>query len=335
MGVNGGHQLTYCIQDIKIEQLYSIALYIYNRFNKHVSRLPTIYVDASWIIRSSTCDDRVSYLIRLCTYLVSSGFRIVIVCDGCVRHHSKRSTTSRVSESYKTRILLHRNNSFLMSLVTKRNESDSIEERDKLDTAIKLVGNKITGLQNKLKRTGIDVGAQMFSDITDEVNKLPYNISQIAVIQSEFQADSTLAASIVNGHSELVLTADTDLAVLVGERCLGIKNFKFLGRNKNKTIKDIEIFCPDACYLNDVLNNMNFPDTTFVPSKKPIFEGIKDTRVRCLIAIGVGCDVLVSGVPGITAKVIIDIITSMKIDNIDIPVYPFIYLSGSAHILIF
>jgi hypothetical protein len=134
------------VQKVSIQQLYAVALLLYQRGNSATTnpRLPSIYIDASWIVHSCTVDDRVGYLLRLSSFLVESGFRIVIVCDGSTRHHSKRSTTKRVTETYEARILLHRNNKFLMNVLTKRNSSDSIDERDRLDEAIKNISTKIT-----------------------------------------------------------------------------------------------------------------------------------------------------------------------------------------------
>jgi hypothetical protein len=145
-----------------LSTIFSIALYLYRKNNHLYHRKPTIYVDASWILRSCTTEDRVGYLVRLCSYLVSSGFNVVIVCDGSVRHHSKRSTIKRTSELYNSRIILHRNNTFMMNLLNKKKETDSIEELNHLEGAIKLVGTKITTLQNKLKKSNIDVGDETY-----------------------------------------------------------------------------------------------------------------------------------------------------------------------------
>jgi hypothetical protein len=75
---------------------YSVnLLYLFCKNSNLIHQKPTIYVDASWILRSCTTEDRVGYLIRLCSYLVTSGFTVVIVCDESVRHHSKSSTIKR------------------------------------------------------------------------------------------------------------------------------------------------------------------------------------------------------------------------------------------------
>jgi hypothetical protein len=96
MGINGAHALTYCIKGITVHQLFSIGLFLYNKNRNATKRPPTIYVDASWVIRQCSVEScRVSYMVRLCTLLVQAGFCVVIVCDGAERHHSKRATTKR------------------------------------------------------------------------------------------------------------------------------------------------------------------------------------------------------------------------------------------------
>jgi hypothetical protein len=47
---------------------------------------------------------------------------------------------------------------------------------------------------------------------------------------------------------------------------------------------------------------------TYVPAQHPIFEGVTDRRLRALIAIFLGCDVCVKGLPGVGAKKMSDII---------------------------
>jgi hypothetical protein len=99
MGVNGAHTLTYSLPSIKSEQLFSIGLFLYNKLDLQGQRLPTMYVDASWVLRQCSVEGRIQYLVRLCTFIVGLGFRVVIVCDGNTRHHSKRSTTKRIAET--------------------------------------------------------------------------------------------------------------------------------------------------------------------------------------------------------------------------------------------
>jgi hypothetical protein len=143
MGVNGAHSLTYSINSISIQQLFSIALHIFTRNRNHIHRKPTIYVDTSWVLRSCHTEDRVGYLIRLSSFLVTSGFQVVIVCDGSVRHHSKRSTIKRLAESYNSKIILHRNNTFLMSLLNKKTKLIQLKRGITWSRQLKLLALKL------------------------------------------------------------------------------------------------------------------------------------------------------------------------------------------------
>jgi hypothetical protein len=121
MGVNGAHTLTYGLHGLSVQQIFTIALFIFNKYNTtNINRPPTIYIDASWVIRSCSVENKVGYLIRLTSVLVSAGFRIVLVCDGTVRHHSKRSTTKRTAAAYESKVLLNRHNGFMMNLLNKK-----------------------------------------------------------------------------------------------------------------------------------------------------------------------------------------------------------------------
>jgi hypothetical protein len=118
------------------------------------------------VIRQCNVDScGVGYLIRLCNLLVSTGFCVVIVCDGPTRHHSKRSSTKRLSDSYSNKIKLHRNNTFLMSLLGKKNSTDRLEECARPDDAIRVVGARISTLQSSVKKSNIDVGVACYNKI--------------------------------------------------------------------------------------------------------------------------------------------------------------------------
>ena len=43
----------------------------------------------------------------MCDVLCKSGSRIVLVCDGSVRHHSKRASVKRQVEQYQTKVQLY------------------------------------------------------------------------------------------------------------------------------------------------------------------------------------------------------------------------------------
>jgi hypothetical protein len=72
----------------------------------------------------------------------------MIVYDGTTRHHGKRSTTKRLTESYLDKTALNTNIKFLMSLISEKDASDSV-----------------------LQKALIFAGVEYFANIKEEVEK--------------------------------------------------------------------------------------------------------------------------------------------------------------------
>jgi hypothetical protein len=142
-----------------------------------------------------------------------------------------------------------------------------------------------------------------------------YGNDVLEVIQSEFQADSTMAGAIVHNDAEMVLTADSDLAALVGNKCVGIKKFTFVDRSKNKLVKDLEIFSADMATIRVLVDRFCIDYSTVAPAKYPVFDDVTDMKVRALIAVAIGCDVHLTGVPGVTGKVVYEMLMKFKGQN--------------------
>jgi hypothetical protein len=72
--------------------------------------LPTIDVDASWVVRSKTIiansHNKVAYIIKIALCLANAAFNIVLVCNSDKRHHSKRATIKRTADSYNDKLTL-------------------------------------------------------------------------------------------------------------------------------------------------------------------------------------------------------------------------------------
>jgi hypothetical protein len=107
MGIKYAHYYTHSINNLSIDNIFSIAS---DRLKKRrdegdCSRtVPCIDVDCSWIIRGfgrGEIDCRVRMLVNIAMCFVNVGFHVNLVCDGTKRHHSKRSTIQRKAESQK------------------------------------------------------------------------------------------------------------------------------------------------------------------------------------------------------------------------------------------
>jgi hypothetical protein len=113
-------------------------------------------------------------------------------------------------------------------------------------------------------------------------------------------------------EADIILSADSDLAALLGEKCVSIKSFKYNDCSKTKTLKGMEVFSANYITIFGICNHLSLPATDIVMAKRPVFEGISNMKLHCLIAIGIGCDTFINGVPGITAKIIHDFIRKLK-----------------------
>jgi hypothetical protein len=134
----------------------------------------------------------------------------------------------------------------------------------------------------------------------------------LTTVQAEFQEDSVLAHAVLNGDADLILSADSDLAALLGGRCVSIKNFTFNDRTKVKSIQAMGVFSAEYSTIQDICGLLGVPFNNIILAKRPVFEGIYCMKVRCLIAVGIGCDVFVNGVPRMTPKVMHKLILKMK-----------------------
>jgi hypothetical protein len=107
MGIKYAHKYTHTIKSLTIDNLFTIASQLLKKKNSDAVCLrssPTIDVDCSWVVRGffkGDNDSRVRQLINFSIYLAQVGFHVNLVCDGAIRHHSKRATIQRQSEAQK------------------------------------------------------------------------------------------------------------------------------------------------------------------------------------------------------------------------------------------
>lgn len=123
---------------------------------------------------------------------------------------------------------------------------------------------------------------------------------------SVMQADSVLAFRRVNKISDIVFSSDSDLLAHAGEESLGIKTYNYISRGKKAGIDAIEIFTSDRKMLQYITSALHkLPDDKDIKiSKNGIFDGILCPRIRAMMAIGLGCDIMKSGIRGITKVVL-------------------------------
>jgi hypothetical protein len=147
MGIKYAHALTYGINNLSIKHLYDIATsqIPVDEQNRLTRQLPSIDLDCSLLIRTrgnNNVKSNTNYLISICSILKQHGFDVMVVFDGDVRHHSKRSTIQRRSKNDQKRLELIMLKSYLMNITQQRRSLDSLEERNILleeETEIKKI----------------------------------------------------------------------------------------------------------------------------------------------------------------------------------------------------
>jgi hypothetical protein len=121
-------------------------------------------------------------------------------------------------------------------------------------------------LENNLQHSLADVGDNFYTNLKHQSSlltliELGNAGARIDIIQSEFQADSTVAHRCFRRISNIVFTSDSDLAALCGCQCVVVKEFTFkenCSRN-NRSVKDIKIFTPaDYSMIQAIARSIHF-----------------------------------------------------------------------------
>ena len=331
MGIKCGHAATYSLKGLSLNQIYTIAKQrsIAYHAESVAPPSPTIDIDASWLVRSKTSispSNKIGHLMRVSICFVKAGFNVVIVCDGDSRHHSKRATTIRIADSYRNRILFLKNQNRILHLYTtarvagRSNTDDEKEELQQLSKETKT-------LEKKLANIIYDTGNEFFTNILDKVTCFKASLvncvgsGDITVIQAEQQADSCIAARANQYISHMIITADSDQAVLLGSRCVSIKSYRL--NNNDGTMDKFDIFCASKNTIDTIANYISLPlsPNNYIAAKYVLFDTIDDYKVRALIAVGIGCDVYHSGVKNVGPKTMHDYLMKLKQDGFHMSSY--------------
>ena len=114
--------------------------------------------------------------------------------------------------------------------------------------------------------------------------------------------------------NDLVFTSDTDQSVLVGCDCCCVNDYKLIHDIQNKTLENVSIFTPSKETIISITKaiNISVDSPKIKPAKYPIFEHVFQEEIRAIFAVGIGCDVYLSGIKGISPKVLFDFMNQKK-----------------------
>jgi hypothetical protein len=323
MGLKTGHVTSYTIENLTLENLITLIVHRKLRRLDYPGR-PIVDIDASWVIRRCTrisYDMRVLTLMRLSLLLIKKGCRVNIVFDGNNRHHSKRSTTKRTIECYVNKIDYHESKFELSHQCEQVKLISDEEEKKKTTNLIDQNKKRLRTLEKKLSDEIIDVGTTLVERVKQQIEFIRSEFGDIIAddityMIAEYQADSVLAYRTNNRMNDIVISSDSDQGVHTGSECICIKGYNIKDKNNKTNLDNISLFCSTNKTLEYICNVLNLPITSEnikIP-KYPIMEYI-NINLRCLFAIGIGCDVFLDGVPGVTPKSIHDFLISYNKKN--------------------
>ena len=310
MGVSGAEQLVYAIKNLSVAGVKHIAR---NRLNAN-ERLCRIDVDCSWVAykllgKNGNASKAGELVAEFLILLAKAGFVPTPICDPQNRHHSKRESTRRVAEKEKARIEAVTARLKLTALAQKRvglqgDESEEAEkEMSRLDSLVKKYEN--VNAKPSLPCSFIqdlDISLQVMD--AHEENEHECFVEKIKV--ASFQADSLIAKRYIDRKSHLIMSSDTDFMALIGGECVTVRGFKLSrGRGKknkaNANIETLEVGCCSQSTFDDILAVIPSEEKiTKREATHPLFSE-KDTRLRGLIAVIIGCDVFNGGIYGVRA----------------------------------
>lgn len=146
MGITGAHELSHSVKDLSIQDVFNVCTYI--RQQQQIFTQPTIDLDASLIYRSSklSIDNRMKQIIDICCQFCKVGFLVVVVCDGAVRHHTKRASIQRQALLFNQKV---RRRVQLMSIMEEKKKANDQAEKAQIEIEESKISSDLKLLEKK------------------------------------------------------------------------------------------------------------------------------------------------------------------------------------------
>ena len=290
MGVTKGSKALHRIKDLSRAEFTSIA----RGLSIDMKTRPIILVDVSNLLYGvhSKVKSAAEYLFEL----ASTGLTISPVCDNNIRPSVKQATIKRRSNREKARgeeILLRQEIRGLRQRLDK--ESLTNQQRSEVFTEIRK-----KELRRKRKETASysPLHPNFSKELETELILLgAHSINEaggsaLKVITAEYQADLYMAGQLLAKKAIMVLSTDTDIPLLTGDSCISINGF---------SSKKIELMSTSKATLEKAMAHAvenAGSNATLVPADLPIFDNVKNHRLRAVMILICGCDVYTSGLKG-------------------------------------
>ena len=306
MGVEGGSNTLHSLKGLSLSELGAICRGLAAALGIEMPRIVVDCNNLGYVFSkaSSTVASIVNHLMKC----ANTGVAMEPVCDGDVRPVCKQATNIRVANKEKNRI-----HAFLL-----RKEIRKAKQRlifDKLDQNERaIIQNDITKKEAQLKKKETQASSKLPKNFVSELQRelfesgaasvIPATGGYVAdVVVASFQADSYMCSKIINQEAIMAMTRDADIPILCGDCCIAIKGF---------TKGSFEIVCVSETHMRHAMTFLpTNSKATFTKAKHPIFDGVKDHKLRALFMIILGCDVYI-GMKGVGAAKLEQMIKESK-----------------------
>lgn len=249
------------------------------------------------------------------------GLIMAAVCDG-IRPICKQATNQRIANKEKSRIKAFNIRKDIR--IAKQRLINEAMTQDQRTTLIKNINKMETQCKSCETQSRSKIPKNFAQELEHELTEMGAHSSDSEtaggyveeVVVAQFQADLYMAGQVLNKQAVMVVTRDCDIPFLAGDCCIAIKGFT---KGKYELVSTSESTLKNAMQHLSKKNNAKFH-----PAKHPVFDGIKDHRLRALIMLILGCDVYLSGMKGTKVTKLEQLIKSKNAATEDV-LYQFLF----------
>lgn len=228
-------------------------------------------------------------------FFTETGLTVLPVCDNDVRLAVKQETNKRSADREKARSAAYIARRDVHALRKRLNE-EALTQQQRSDILSSIKDKEKQRRRKEIASYRPNV-PNLAAELQNELEILSADCingaggSVLKVVIAEAQADAYIAGQIRNKSAVMAFSTDADIPIFTGDYCISINSFKRKG---------FELTCPSREALQTALDILGSETKAkLVPASHPIFEGLKDDRLRALMMIIIGCDVFPSGRKGV------------------------------------
>lgn len=174
MGILSGNIITHLIKRLSVRDVKDSIKIIRQRGAENESEHLRLDVDISWIVfkigaNKKPPQEAVTLVCDFLQTLAKYGFVVTPICDGEIRHHSKRASTDRVSKREKDRVKATVSRLQLLNIGQQINNTNDVNEKERLKTRQAELNKVITTLENKVAKNGHTLPPSFAVDLDTEL----------------------------------------------------------------------------------------------------------------------------------------------------------------------